>query len=266
MDFKNELKQLLSLRSVNPRQYQNHITKNLSTKNVLCNNNWSGGDMMVALKWWKALQKIDPTHPQFQILYQQLKDLAHNPMPSFKSAAVVEMLARINAPTAHQDIKQWLTNAPSEPSLRGALVAAAESDNVDLVRVLLQHKVWSARPISYLIPIALGNRNTSLVKELLNHPVLQSKKDDVLFCMLSNTQCRPENKKIWSDLFEHVLPYLSGDNIVSSLNSYHASLQYHDEVAQQFLEELSTQSQRNKIYQLLGNQVLENPTTLKRKM
>lgn len=262
MEFKNELKELSTLRSVNPAAYKRHIQQHLTL-----NKNWDSGIVIIsAIKWWLALQKIEPTHPQLDITYRQLTDLAHVQLPAFKSGSVVEALSRLNTPTVINDIQNWLATTTTQPSLRGSLVAAAENDNVDLLRVFLQHKVWSARPISYLIPIALCNNNTSLVQELLNHPVLQSNKDDVLFCMLSNPQCRPENKKIWSALFEHVLPYLSGDNIVSSLNSYHTSHLYHDRVAQQFLDELSAQAQSNKIYQVLENQVLETPTAIKRKM
>ena len=262
MEFKNELKQLSTLRSVNPAAYKRNIQQYLTL-----NKNWESGIViMSAMKWWLALQKIEPTHPQLDITYRQLTDLAHAQLPAFKSGSVVEALSHLNTATVVQDIQKWLATTTIQPSLSGALEAAAEIDNVDLIRVFLQHKTWSARPISYLIPIALGNNNTLLVKELLNHPVLQSNKDDVLFCMLSNPQCRPENKKIWSALFEDVLPYLSGDNIVSSLNSYHVSHKYHDKVAQQFLDELSAQAQSNKICQVLENQVRENPTTIKRKM
>lgn len=253
IEIKKELKALQALKSTQGMNFDQRIQQHL-----LLGSSWFQDSVVSLTRYWLALETMDPVHPQLEQTYQQLKGLASVNMPPNKSSAVLYALAEMNRPSVCSDIRQWLKTTPSEYSLRGALVAAAEKDNNELVRLLINAKTWSARPLAYLLPIMLLNKNWKMVDELLNNPVLRNNKDDVVFCMLSNSNCRPENKQIWSAMFQYILPHLSGDNIISSLNSYHQSNQWGTRVATEFLNELAAQAQKNTLTQIVSEHVLEH--------
>jgi len=253
IEIKKELKALQSLKSVQRVNFDQRIQEHLTLP-----PSWFQDAVVSLTRYWLALETMDPVHPQLDKTYQQLKSLAALHLPPNKSSAVLYALAEMNRPSVCSDIRQWLKTTPSEYSLRNALVAAAEKNNDELVRLLVNAKTWSARPLAYLLPIMLLNKNWGMVEELLNTPVLHNNKNDVVFCMLSNPNCRPENKQIWSAMFQYILPHLSGDNIISSLNSYHQSNQWGTRVATEFLNELAAQAQKNTLTKIVSEHVLEH--------
>lgn len=251
-------KELLTLRSCNPSKYLARIAENLSEKKF----KKDVARYVIALA---AVHKIDPTHILFTPAYQQFLTTAQWKLSAYQSGGVLYALAKINTPTVCNDIDNWIkTTHLSEPQLRPALVAAAHNNNHELIEFLLNIRPWTPRTIASLIPIVIS-KDREFAQKLLNHPTLQNNKDDILFCMLA--AMIDKKNSVWELMFSEIVPQLSGSNIVSSLNSYHQYTNSNQKVSENFISDLNTLAQKDKIIQAVVEEMNASRSPLiKRKM
>lgn len=235
-------KELLTLRSCNPKRYLARIAENLSDSKFKHNI----AEYAIALN---AVYKMDPDHILFAPAYEQFLTTAQWEISAYQAGSFLYALAKINTPTVCKDVKKWIdtTDLP-DPQLRPALVAAAHNNNHELIDFLLGVRPWAARAIASLIPIVI-TKDLRCAQKLLNHPTLQNNKDDILFCMLAAMSEKPT--VVWDVMFNEIVPQLSASNIVSSLNSYHKYANCNQKVSENFINDLQALAQKDKIIQAL---------------
>lgn len=256
-DVDGLIKQLLSLRNCNPSQYSNRLAQELSEKTFQAHL----PRYAIVLA---ALRKIEPDHVLFEPAYARFLTTSQWDVNTYQAGGIVYALTKINAATLCDDLKSWFATAKTpNPQLLYALTQAAHNNRHDVVEFLLSARVWSTRAIASLIPIAL-KKDRNFAHQLLNHPILQNNKDDILFCILSKVG---EDMPLWNLMFSDIIPYLSANNIIESLNSYQKYANNLQKISDNFISDLRALAEKDMLMKAVMDEIDASASPIaKRKM